>query len=254
MQLVQESKVAIIATGDEIINGDVANSNAQIMARELSQHCFEIGVGIQVSDSEKDLQAAIGWALSQQRIVLTIGGLGPTSDDRTRYAIASCMRRKLEFNQVVWDGINRFRQRRGYRALPDNNRQQAMFIAGSQILHNHNGTAAGFMVCAQKSIVIALPGPPRECLPIFYEQVLPRLVAEVKPVTVHRKQWTLIGQSESHIASLVEPLVANLDVELGFRVYKPLLDVKIRSKNQEAFASACAALQDLFAQNKINIR
>ena len=253
MQASKQNRVAIIATGDEIINGEIANSNAQIIAQELWRNCFDLGFGLQVSDCAQDLHTALSWALEQHRIIITIGGLGPTLDDRTRFAIADSMRRKLEFNKLVWDSINRFRKRRGLRSLPDNNRQQAMFVAGSQILNNHNGTAAGFIVREQQRIVIALPGPPRECLPIFYEQVLPRLCAELKPALVYRKLWTLSAQSESQIASLVEPLIADLDVDLGFRVYKPLLDVKISSKDQPAFTTACALLEDLFAKHKIDI-
>ena len=254
MRKALEDRIAIIATGDEIISGEVANSNAQIIAQELWAACFNLGISMQVSDAEQDLLSALSWAMAQHRVVISIGGLGPTLDDRTRFAIATCLRRKLEFNKQLWDAINRFRERRGLRALPDNNRQQAMLIPGSQILTNHNGTAAGFLICEQKNIIVALPGPPRECLPIFYEQVLPRLLAEINPTQQHRKLWTLINQSESYVASLVEPLVANLDVELGFRVHKPLLDVKISSQDHSAFTSACSAIEDLFAENKINIR
>lgn len=248
------NSVAIIATGDEMINGEIANSNAQHIAQQLWQNHFDLGIQMIVSDQQTDLEAAIGFALDNNRAVITIGGLGPTLDDRTRFAIANCMRRPLVFNKDVWQAINRLRARRKLRDLPENNRQQAMFIANSHILQNHHGTAAGFMVRAQTTIVTALPGPPRECLPMFDNRVLPQLLSEIKPAKQYRKAWTLMNVSESHIASLAEPLVADLNIELGFRVYKPLLDVKISGNSQQDFEGAVELLENLFAERKVNIR
>lgn len=232
-------RIAILATGDELVSGDVINSNSAHIAQLCWHAQLPLGMQMTVSDTETDMTHALEYLLSCHQVVITIGGLGPTSDDRTRNAVAHVLKRSLTFSPRVWQHIERYRIKRHLPPLPACNKQQAMLIDGASILPNANGTAVGQSILTAQHRLYLLPGPPAECLPMMQHDVLPRLLNDLTPTVSYRRRWSLKGQSESVIASQLDPLVKNLPVYLGYRSHKPYLDIKLACQDADLFHTLC---------------
>ena len=174
-------KIEIINTGSELILGHVLNTHQQWICRELSHRGFQVERQILVADTGPEIQAAVRESLSRADVVLTTGGLGPTSDDMTRDLIADLLGRKLVEDRAVFENIEKFFVTR-HRSMTARSRVQAQVPEGALVLPNLHGTAPGlalkidpnpFRSGGAPSLLIMLPGPPRELHPMFCAQVVP---------------------------------------------------------------------------------
>ncbi len=226
-------RVGFVATGDELINGDILNSNSQYFAQRLVENGIQPGRQVVVSDDQKEIESAIHYLLQDHNAVITIGGLGPTEDDRTRFALAAALDVELIFNNQVWQWVVDIITSKGLE-IPETNRQQALLPEGSHAIYNANGTAAACYISFKNHDIFMLPGPPNECFPIFNEAVLPRLLEENYAYKIYKNSWLLMGASESSIAAQLEPLMSNSNCALGYRVHYPYLEIKLRSEDEKA--------------------
>lgn len=227
--------IALLATGDEVINGDILNSNAQEIARRLFDQGMQIGMHMAVADKIADIEVAITFLLKHHRAVIITGGLGPTSDDLTRYALAKAVQQELIFDEPTWMSIEERLKRFGYSTPPTTNRQQALFPANSTIIPNPNGTAAGCMLTYQNQWLFMLPGPPNECLPMMDTTVIPTLTQhEFQSIRYHKK-WLLLGVSEGHIAEILDAIAKPFACMTGYRLAYPYLEFKIYSNHVDDF-------------------
>ena len=186
----------IIAVGTEIVMGQIANTDAQFLSRELN----ELGIGVLfhtgVGDNPVRVVDAIQRALSRADLVVTTGGLGPTMDDLTKEMVAECLGLPMELHQPSLDGLEAFFKQRNMQ-MAENNKRQAWFPQGAEILPNNHGTAPGCMLEQRGKLIVVLPGPPRELEPMFLEEVGPRLVGRSGERIVSRKLRVYgIGESE----------------------------------------------------------
>jgi molybdenum cofactor synthesis domain-containing protein len=237
--------IAFLATGSELVSGSVINTSTPWMADHLFELGFETTEHRVVSDSQRVIAEAMRELIERYAIVIITGGLGPTSDDRTRFALAEVLGIELEFQESVWESI---RQR--FRVLnlpiPENNRSQAMLPPGATVLENKQGSAAGCYVLKEDCHIFMLPGPPNECQPMFKRSVLPGIKAKMESNWPQKKHWFLLGVSEGSIAALCDPLVDNdkgaascprLEktnaVQLAYRVEYPYLELKLLAKTQK---------------------
>src|SRR5690242_8233045 len=118
-------KIALLATGDEIIHGDILNSNTQEIAAQLFNHGISVGTHMTVPDNMTEIETAIQFLLKTHRGLIITGGLGPTSDDLTRYALSHAIANPLVFDENTWKTIVERLARFGYHTPPETNRQQA---------------------------------------------------------------------------------------------------------------------------------
>ncbi len=170
-------RIELITIGDELLLGFTIDTNAAYLARELA------GVGVQlarrgtVGDTAADIVSAVGDALERTGAVVTTGGLGPTSDDLTKPAIARLFGRGLHFDESIYARIEqRWRDRGLPGAPPATNRQQAMIPDGAVVLVNNHGTAPGiWLEDSMGRWVAMLPGVPREMRAMLQDTLLPRL-------------------------------------------------------------------------------
>lgn len=224
----QPIKIALLATGDELTQGSVLNTNAQIIAQELFVHGFEPGWQMTVADDVEAIKSALHFLLQQHSVVITIGGLGPTSDDKTRFALASFLNKPL-----VEHSESRRKLEQRYQKinipLTELSRQQAFFPENAEILENTVGSANGcFCRVNENKIIAMLPGPPRECLPMFREIMLPKLI----PLITNKKvllQWKVFGIAEGVIAEKVDTVLqpyASI-CRTSFRWDYPYVDCKV---------------------------
>ena len=139
-----------------------------------------------VGDDVRALAEHFHQALGRVDVVVTTGGLGPTSDDLTREGVAEALGLPLVENEALVQSIRTRFERRGL-TMPDANRRQAAVPTGARVLANPNGTAPGLWINAGDRIVVLLPGPPREMQPMFEREVRPELMARSSGRRVWRR-------------------------------------------------------------------
>ncbi|MDD3192981.1 MAG: competence/damage-inducible protein A [Oscillospiraceae bacterium] len=164
----------ILCVGTELLLGDIINTNAAFLARELAA----LGIGVYhqtvVGDNGGRLKEAVALALSRCDLLVMTGGLGPTYDDITKETAAEALGQKLVWNQEAYDRMAAYFDCTG-RVMSENNRKQATAPEGAVVFQNENGTAPGIAMESSGKIVVLLPGPPSEMEPMFYGQVRPYL-------------------------------------------------------------------------------
>lgn len=219
--------LALLTTGDEIVNGDILNTNATNIASRCFDQGITMGNHLTCTDEQADLVRAMRFLLEHHDGLIITGGLGPTSDDRTRFALAEVMGCDLLEDEESWAMIKRRHESIGL-STTSNNRQQAQFPQHAQVLKNHRGTANGCYVEFEGKPIFMLPGPPHENLPIFETDVLPKLGSLWTEHHTPLLIWRLFGVPESVIASQVDQALINFGCDTGFRWHFPYIDVKVR--------------------------
>jgi nicotinamide-nucleotide amidase len=161
--------IELINTGSELLLGRILNTHQQWLCRRLADLGYAVTRQVCIADDGRQIQAAVRESLARADLIVTTGGLGPTSDDLTRDLIAQLLGRPLMFDPQIQAGIEQYFAQR-HRVLPASARVQAMVPAGARVLANANGTAPGlaievnpnpFRSAARRSWLILLPGPPR---------------------------------------------------------------------------------------------
>ncbi|MDR3477476.1 MAG: competence/damage-inducible protein A [Gammaproteobacteria bacterium] len=230
-------KIAILATGDEICHGDITNSNSQEIAHRLVKHGMEVRMHMVSPDTVNEIENAMHFLLQSHDALIITGGLGPTSDDLTRYALSKVLDRPLVFNETCWQDICERLKRFGYPTPPESNRQQALFPEQTTVIPNPNGTASGCYAQKGEQWLFMLPGPPNECLPMVDSVVLPVLKAAHFQHISYHKSWLLFGVSEGKIAEEMDLLAKPYDCVTGYRLFYPYLEFKLHSNNERDFAT-----------------
>ena len=175
----------IIAVGEEVLTGDIVNTNGQAIAAGLCDAGIWVIRQTVVGDDDAAIRAALREAVERAEIVVTIGGLGPTYDDITKEAAAEAMGAALRRDPAVEADIRAYFAAVG-RIPTENNWKQADLPEGGEALPNSNGTAPGVWLERDGRVLIQLPGPPRECLPMFRDYALPRLARRTGQVRLTR--------------------------------------------------------------------
>jgi nicotinamide-nucleotide amidase len=188
-------KTEILAVGTELLTPFFQDTNSLFLTDGLNALGLRVSFKTVVGDEEEDLLRAVRTAMVRSRLILVMGGLGPTEDDRTRETIAKALGRKLVFRKELLKGIRERFRRRGL-AMPPSNLKQCRVIEGAEVLDNPQGTAPGLWIETSRHRIALLPGPPRELRPMFERHVLPRLSALGRGLTArHVLKLTGLGES-----------------------------------------------------------
>ena len=206
----KQRSAEILCIGTEILMGDIINTNAAYIAKELAGLGINVYHQSVVGDNPQRLKESLALAFSRADIVITTGGLGPTYDDLSKETIAAYFNRKLVMDEESLHAIECHFLRLN-RVMTDNNKKQAMMPEGCVIFANHNGTAPGCAIEGegeqQGKTAIMLPGPPREMKPMFEQGVKPFLLKDSDTRLVsHTMHFFGIGESmlESILHELME--------------------------------------------------
>ena len=216
--------IELINTGGELMLGRVLNTHQQWLCRQLADLGLVVTRQVAVDDTAETIRQAVAEALERATLVITTGGLGPTSDDRTRDVIAALLGRRLLHDPAVWRAIEDYFAALK-RAPLESMQVQALAPEGAVVLPNSFGTAPGLLLeippagtRTQTARLIMLPGPPRELRPMFLNQVRP-LLERAYPSTYRcvTLKTTGLGESlvEQRIAGALEKLVQT-GLELGY--------------------------------------
>lgn len=166
--------VELITTGSELLLGQIINTNAAYMAKELNAIGFDVVYQTTVGDNRERMQAAIAHALTRADLVITSGGLGPTRGDITKEVSAAVFGRELSLNEACAERI-RAHFDRVRRPMTENNLRQAMIPTGAHIFTNYAGTAPGIALEQDGKVIVNLPGPPSEMKDMFERSLKPYL-------------------------------------------------------------------------------
>ena len=195
----------LIAVGTELLLGNIANTDAQMISQGLSQLGINVYYHTVVGDNPQRVRQAVDIARGRADILITTGGLGPTCDDLTKVAVAQAFGKELVYHEP---SAQRIRERFAQRGTPvtENNFQQAMVPEGCTVLDNDWGTAPGVAFQAGGTHVLMLPGPPRECEMMFRHRALPYLQKLSDGVIASRTVKTF-GIGESAAEALLRDLM-----------------------------------------------
>lgn len=199
----------ILAIGTEILMGQIVNTNAAFLARELRDLGIDSKYQTVVGDNEARIIEAINTSLKRSDLLLITGGLGPTEDDISMSTTVKALGLELEFHPESWERILGHFKKSGREVMPSN-RRQAMLPAGSTVLPNDNGTAPGCFITASlegKEVFVALlPGPPSENS-LMFKRYLEPLLRDRSSRTIESRFIHLIGIGESQAEELIRDLV-----------------------------------------------
>ena len=201
-----QKKVEILSVGTELLMGQIANTNAQYISQKLP----EIGLGVfyhsVVGDNPERLTQSLNIAMSRSDIIITTGGLGPTQDDLTKEIIAQALGLKMELHEQSAENIKEYFNKTG-KKMVESNLRQAYFPEGSIIMDNEEGTAPGCIIEKNNKVIILLPGPPKELIPMFKKHVIKYFENNcATPLTSKFLRVVGIGESlvEKKLLSLVD--------------------------------------------------
>ena len=193
-------RAEILCVGTELLMGDIVNTNAAYLSRQLAT----LGIGVYrqsvVGDNPERLAEDLETALSRADLVITSGGLGPTADDMTKEVAARTFGRKMALHEESLARIERYFAATG-RVMTPNNRKQAMMPEEAIVFPNDYGTAPALaLVREDGKTLVMLPGPPRELEPLFAERVIPFLQPRCEAVLFSRNVH-IVGMGESAVES-----------------------------------------------------
>ena len=218
---------AILSVGDEVVSGQIADTNAAWLAEQLGALGVEVTRHEAVRDLEEDIEEAVRRAAARAHLVAVTGGLGPTEDDLTRHGIAAAAGVPLDLDEASLGHIEE-RFRRYGREMPPHNRIQAMIPQGATVLPNSEGTAPGFVVCVDDTCVAVMPGVPREMKAMFASHLTPFIEAmpiERRAVRVERLK--LFGLPESGVnQTLLHLMRREANPLVGLLVNEGVITVK----------------------------
>ena len=195
----------LIAVGTEILLGDIVNTDAQVISQGLSELGINVFYQTVVGDNPARLRHVIETARDRADIIITTGGLGPTLDDLTKETLATVFGRKMALHQPSLDRIKDFFQTIG-REMTPNNEKQAWLPEGCTVFVNEWGTAPGCAFEAYGKHVLMLPGPPRECNPMWKECAMPYLYKLAGGCIVSRNV-RVFGLGESNMETILHDMM-----------------------------------------------
>ena len=193
-------KGEIICVGTELLLGDILNTNARFLARELAALGITVHHQWVVGDNEGRLAELVRQAMERSDLLVFSGGLGPTADDLTKETVARCFGDTLRLEPEILETIREYFAATG-RHMPPNNEKQALVPTKGGWFENHNGTAPAIWFQAGEKRAVLLPGPPGELVPLWTEQVGPFL-ADGRQV-LHSLTLRITGMGESHVEERV---------------------------------------------------
>jgi nicotinamide-nucleotide amidase len=242
--------VEILATGDELLTGQVVDTNSPWLMDRLWDLGLMVRRKLLVGDDRDDLDDALRDTTSRADVVVMIGGLGPTEDDLTAERVAAASGVPLVLDAPSLRAIEE-RFRKLGRTMTPNNAKQARLPRGAEIIANRHGTAPGFAATVGRALVVCLPGPPPEFRGLCEEWLLPRVAARTGETPAARLV-KLFAVPESHADQAMRPVMddpGNAGVRFGYRAHWPEIHVKWSVAGADAQARAdriLAAVRAIF--------
>lgn len=219
--------VRIITIGDEILIGQVVDTNSAWMAQRLNligAHVVEIS---SIADSREAILGALKMAANNAEVILLTGGLGPTKDDITKKVLAEYFKVGLVFHEETWQRIERLFERWGRSYTPEH-RHQCFMPENAKILPNKMGTAPGMWFEKNGKVFVSMPGVPYEMYYLMEKEVLPKLKAHFTGEPIAHRTILTVGEGEARLAKRIETFENNLPEGIKLAYLPGLGQVRLR--------------------------
>ncbi len=231
---------AVLSIGTELTRGELINSNAAWLGEQLTELGFEVREHATVDDDVQRIAEVVKRLSQEHSIIVSTGGLGPTTDDLTTEAVAKVLGVPLVRDHASYERIAEFFASIG-RTVAASNEKQADFPEGASVLMNELGTAPGFSVNVGKAQLFVMPGVPREMKHIFGERIVPR-IAHLGERRSHQIHLRTFGLPESQLGDALAGVEAQFPgLTLGYRAGYPEIELKLLARAESARAAEALA-------------
>lgn len=220
-------KAHIITIGDEILIGQIVDTNSAWIATQLHIHNIAVSQIRSISDQDDAILNALSDSQNQVDLVLITGGLGPTKDDITKQTAAKYFDTHLRRDQAVLQHVTQFFESRG-RTMLEINRQQADVLEGCTVLFNQYGTAPGMLIKKESTTYIFMPGVPFEMKHLMNTQILPRLTQQDHTTFLSQENIIVGGIGESYLAEKIADIESELPESIKLAYLPTLAFVRLR--------------------------
>ena len=197
-------KAAIITIGDEILIGQIVDTNSAFIAKSLDRIGVEIHEMVSISDNKQHILDTFQKFQNKVDLVLITGGLGPTKDDITKKTFCDYFEDELIVNEEVLAHVTKLIEGFYKRTITQINKDQALVPSKCTVLHNQVGTAPGMWIKKENTVFISLPGVPFEMKYLVENEIIPKVVREYKRPYILHKTIMTYGQGESMVAERIE--------------------------------------------------
>lgn len=243
---------AILTIGDEILIGQITDTNSTFIASQLNGCGYSIQQKVSVGDDSDSIRNALNSLEGKFNFVIITGGLGPTKDDITKTTLADYFNCELELFPEALEQVESFFKNRG-KEITEINKKQAWLPSNCTYIKNQYGTAPAMWFEKENQVFISLPGVPMEMKRILVEEVQPRLINKFKPKSITHRIIKTIGIGESFLAEKIEVWEKNLPSNIKLAYLPEAGQVKLRlsafgdshEKNDELIAGQLKGLQKL---------
>ncbi len=237
-------KIEIIAVGTELLTPYYQDTDSLYITQRLNDLGLTVSFKTIVGDTTEDLQQCFRTALQRSDWIFTVGGLGPTEDDRTREVLAAALERELVFRPDILDRIKTLFKKLGV-SMSAANKKQAYIIQDAAVLDNNNGTAPGLWIEEGNKHIILLPGPPRELKSMFESSVWPR-IQSFRSFFLVRRTLKMSGTGESFIESLISDLhPQDSRLNLTMLSYPGQIEIHLTGRSETSEYEAQALVEEL---------
>lgn len=206
-------KAQIITIGDELLIGQTIDTNSAWMGAELSRIGFDVTRRISIHDRREDILETLREVTGKSDVVLTTGGLGPTSDDITKHTLCEFFNTRLVTDPETLGRIEAMLKRRSL-TMNENNRRQAEVPESCRVLINEAGTAPGMWFEKENTVFISMPGVPSEMKYLMKEHIIPELKQRFISQSIIHKNIMTYGEMEARLAELLASFEAELPPEI----------------------------------------
>jgi len=245
-------KVSILTIGDEILIGQVIDTNSAWMGQQLNAIGAEIEKTVSVKDTRVGIKEGLRVAADGVDIVLITGGLGPTKDDITKKVMADYFGTEMYFHEPTWERIQKLFARWGRDTTPAH-REQCYMPKAATILMNKMGTAPGMWFEQDGKVFVSMPGVPYEMKFIMEKEVLPRLQANYQSEAIAHRTILTIGEGESRIAKRIEVFDESLPENIKIAFLPNLGRVRVRLTGRGGDQAELEALLDKKKEELVSI-
>ncbi len=194
----------LITIGDEILSGNTVDTNSNFIATELKNIGIKVTQIFTISDEIETIKETIETAFKTGDVIITTGGLGPTRDDKTKKAIAEFFNDELTLDEVTFNHLKAYMEKRGRLEILERNREQAFVPTKSRVFQNHFGTAPCTMMEENGKLLFSLPGVPYEVKPLIKDQIIPYLHEKFSLNYISTRIVSVVGIPESILADTIE--------------------------------------------------
>jgi nicotinamide-nucleotide amidase len=218
----------LITIGDEILSGNTVDTNSNFIATELKNIGIKVSQIFTISDEIETIKNTIKSAFEIGNLIITTGGLGPTRDDKTKKAIAEFFNDEIALDEVTFNHLKAYMEKRGRLEILERNREQAFVPTKSKVFQNHFGTAPCMMMEQDGKLLFSLPGVPYEVKPLIKDQIVPYLHEKFSLNYISTRIVSVVGIPESILADTIEDWELALPKNLALSYLPVGTRVKLR--------------------------